>query len=74
MAEYASENDLRIKLRAHIGYEVSQHDLAKQLGVSDSTLSRFLSGHPLPRGRQAVRMLRKLGYDPKLFYRRRGAA
>lgn len=67
MSIYKSSRALAEELKASIGYDNNQRDIARRLGISAAYLSAFLAGN-----REAgPKILSKLGYETTPVYRRK---
>lgn len=63
---YMTSKEIAKSLRDRINYQKTQRDLAKDLGVSESYLSDFLSGN---RGAGPT-ILKALGFSLTQFYKK----
>lgn len=48
--------------------DLTQHELARRVGVSNRTISNIETGHRTPSGKLALKIARELGFDMDLFF------
>jgi plasmid maintenance system antidote protein VapI len=66
--QYRSAEEITEELRSRISYEVSQKDVAAEIGVTDSYLSEVLAD----KKRIGEKIIKALGYETTPYYRRKG--